>query len=87
MSSHVLKLVGHDHTPRFLVFKPIFFHKKASFNVTINYLLPNVVCKRVAIPLIKNVLDISFPITTSSVIHNAGAIMIGTESVAPNIVR
>lgn len=52
-----------------------------------NYLVPNVVCKRVAIPLMKNTLDISFPTTTSSSTHIAGAMIIGTDNVAPNIVK
>lgn len=56
-------------------------------NSKYNYLLPNVVCITVAIPLMKNMVDMSFPITKSSVIHSAGAMMIGTDNVAPNIVR
>lgn len=42
---------------------------------------------RVAIPLTKKMVLMSFPVTTGSFTHNTGDNMIGRETVAPNIVK
>ena len=38
-------------------------------------------------PLTKNMVLISFPVTTSSFTHSAGESIMGIDNVAPNIVK
>ena len=55
--------------------------------IVMNYLLPRHVCISVAIPLIKNMVLMSSPVTTGSLTHIAGAKSSGTDNTPPNIAR
>ena len=64
----------------------IFLGCKA-YSEGVDHLLPNMVCSKVAIPLIKKMVLMSFPLTTSSFMHSGEARTKGIVIFEPNIVR
>ena len=63
----------------------IFF--RYNYNEGVDHLLPNMVCNKVAIPLIKKMVLMSFPLTTSSFMHSGETRTKGMVIFEPNIVR